>query len=143
MCNLYRMTKATAEIAHLFGARAGQGANFAAEVYPGYPGLVIAEGQARAMTWGFPLVLKGRQGQPLKPKPVTNAREELRAPALPDPGHRLGRGRRRERRDDPHVVFACRRRDIRCRRSLASDRGMGPGLFDGDGRWLRADGRCP
>jgi putative SOS response-associated peptidase YedK len=47
MCNLYRMTKATAEIAHLFGAWAGQGANFAAEVYPGYPGLVVAEGEAR------------------------------------------------------------------------------------------------
>ena len=28
------------------------------------------------MNWGFPLVLKGRQGQPLKPKPVTNARED-------------------------------------------------------------------
>ena len=37
------MTKATAEIAHLFGARAGQGVNFANEVYPGYPGLVVAE----------------------------------------------------------------------------------------------------
>jgi putative SOS response-associated peptidase YedK len=26
------------------------------------------------MTWGFPVVLKGKQGQPLKPKPVNNAR---------------------------------------------------------------------
>ena len=76
MCNLYRMTKATAEIAHLFGARAGQGANFAAEVYPGYPGLVVAEGEARAMTWGFPLSLKGKSGQALKPKPVNSARED-------------------------------------------------------------------
>ena len=76
MCNLYRMTKATAEIAHLFGARAEQGANFANEVYPGYPGLVVAEGEARVMTWGFPLVLKGKSGQPLKPKAVNNARED-------------------------------------------------------------------
>ena len=76
MCNLYRMTKATAEIAHLFVARAGQGANFAAEVYPGYPGLVVAEGEARMMTWGFPLALKGKSGQALKPKPVNNARED-------------------------------------------------------------------
>jgi putative SOS response-associated peptidase YedK len=76
MCNLYRMTKAPAEIARLFGARAGEGANFSAEVYPGYPGLVVAEGEARVMTWGFPLVLKGKSGQPLKPKPVNNARED-------------------------------------------------------------------
>lgn len=76
MCNLYRMTRATVEIAHLFGARTGQGANFAAEVYPGYPGLVVAEGEARVMTWGFPLALKGKSGQMLKPKPVNNARED-------------------------------------------------------------------
>lgn len=76
MCNLYRMTRGADEIAGLFGAAVGPGANFAAEVYPGYSGLVVAEGQARAMTWGFPLALKGRQGQPLKPKAVTNARED-------------------------------------------------------------------
>lgn len=76
MCNLYRLNKGTAEIARLFAAEPDPGANYAQEVYPGYPGLVIAEGRARAMTWGFPLVLKGRQGQLLKPKPVTNARED-------------------------------------------------------------------
>jgi len=74
MCNLYRMTKAPAEIARLFGARGGAGANFAAEVYPGYPGFVVAEGETRVMTWGFPLVLKGKNGQPLRPKPANNAR---------------------------------------------------------------------
>ncbi|MBX9645173.1 MAG: SOS response-associated peptidase [Novosphingobium sp.] len=76
MCNLYRMTKGTAEVAKLFEVEPDLTANYAHEVYPGYPGLVIAEGQARAMHWGFPLVLKGKQGQPLKPKPVTNARED-------------------------------------------------------------------
>ena len=76
MCNLYRMTKGTAEVARLFAAEPDLAANYAAEVYPGYPGLVVAEGRARAMTWGFPLVVKGRHGQPLKPKPVTNARED-------------------------------------------------------------------
>jgi putative SOS response-associated peptidase YedK len=76
MCNLYRMTKNTDEIAHLFDAIPDFGANYGEEVYPGYPGLVVADGKARAMTWGFPLVLKGKQGQPLKPKPVTNARED-------------------------------------------------------------------
>ncbi len=76
MCNLYRMTKGTQEVANLFKVEADLGANYAAEVYPSTPGLVIAEGQARAMHWGFPLVLTGKQGQKLKPKPVTNARED-------------------------------------------------------------------
>jgi putative SOS response-associated peptidase YedK len=76
MCNLYRMTKGTAEVARLFEVEADLGANYAHEVYPGYPGLVVAGGRARAMAWGFPLVLKGKQGQPLRPKPVTNARED-------------------------------------------------------------------
>jgi putative SOS response-associated peptidase YedK len=76
VCNLYRMTTPTAEIARLFSARPDMGANYAAEVYPGYPGLVVVSGQARAMTWGLPLVLTGKQGQKLKPKPVNNARED-------------------------------------------------------------------
>ncbi|MCL9983317.1 MAG: SOS response-associated peptidase [Erythrobacter sp.] len=77
MCNLYRMTKNVSEVAAWFAAVEGAGgANFAAEVYPGYTGLVVADGAVRAMTWGFPLVLKGKQGQPLKPKPVNNARTD-------------------------------------------------------------------
>ena len=76
MCNLYRMTKGTAEVARLFAVEQGAPANFAAEVFPGYPGLVVTEGRTAAMVWGFPLVLKGKQGLPLKPKPVTNARED-------------------------------------------------------------------
>jgi len=76
MCNLYRMTKGTDEVAKLFDAIPDSGANFGEEVYPGYPGLVIAQGKAQAMTWGFPLVLRGKQGQMLKPRPVNNARED-------------------------------------------------------------------
>lgn len=76
MCNLYRMTRTVDEVANLFRVSPDTGANFGAEVYPGYPGLVVAEGRARAMTWGFPLVLKGKSGQPLKPKPVNNARTD-------------------------------------------------------------------
>ena len=45
-------------------------------VYPGYPGYVVAEGRVRQMIWGFPLTLKGKNGQPLKPKPVNNARTD-------------------------------------------------------------------
>ncbi len=77
MCNLYRMTKARSEVAAWFDAvDAADGANFGDEVYPGYPGLVVADNAVRVMTWGFPLVLKAKQGQPLKPKPVNNARTD-------------------------------------------------------------------
>ena len=77
MCNLYRMTKGTAEVAALFAVQdAAAGANFATELYPGYPGLVVEGGQLRAMNWGLPVVLTGKQGQKLKPKPVTNARDD-------------------------------------------------------------------
>lgn len=76
MCNLYRMRAATAEIAQLFGATADPGMNVGSEVYPGYPGLVVAEGRVRSMVWGFPLALKGKSGKPLKPKPVNNARTD-------------------------------------------------------------------
>ena len=76
MCNLYRLASGPQEVARMFGVEADPGINVAAEVYPGYPGLVVADGRAQAMNWGFPLVLKGKQGQPLKPKPVTNARDD-------------------------------------------------------------------
>lgn len=77
MCNLYRMTKNKDEVAKWFDAiESLGGANFGEEVYPGYPGLVVAEGEVRQMTWGFPLVMKGKSGQPLKPKPVNNARTD-------------------------------------------------------------------
>jgi putative SOS response-associated peptidase YedK len=77
MCNLYRMTKGTAEVAALFAVEdAASGANFASEVYPGYPGVVAEGGRLRVMNWGFPVVLTGKQGQKLKPKPVTNARDD-------------------------------------------------------------------
>ena len=77
MCNLYRLTKPNHEVAHLFDVIQGQVGNAGmGEVYPGRPGLVVARGELRAMTWGFPLVLKGKDGRPLKPKPVNNARAD-------------------------------------------------------------------
>lgn len=76
MCNLYRMTAGVAEIARMFAAPSVKGLNVASEIYPGYPGLVVAYGQVKQMTWGFPLSLTGKQGQNLKPKAVTNARED-------------------------------------------------------------------
>lgn len=77
VCNLYRMTRAPDEVARLFGSTAGSTGNFASEVYPGYPGLIVANGELRSMVWGFPLTLKSKKtGQPLKPKPVNNARAD-------------------------------------------------------------------
>lgn len=77
MCNLYRMTKNADEVAKWFDVvESAGGANFGDEVYPGYPGLVVAGGEVKQMSWGFPLVMKGKRGQPLKPKPVNNARTD-------------------------------------------------------------------
>lgn len=81
MCNLYRLTKDMSEVGRLFGSRNPlDGANFGAEVYPGYPGVVVTPTEAgaelRRMTWGFPLALTGKQGQKLKPRPVNNARSD-------------------------------------------------------------------
>jgi putative SOS response-associated peptidase YedK len=77
MCNLYRLSTSSGEVATLFKVVDElAGANMSAEVYPGYPGAVIAEGHLRRMTWGFPLQIKGKQGQALKPKPVNNARTD-------------------------------------------------------------------
>ena len=80
MCNLYKMTKTVAEVAKLFGAVADAPGNAGETVYPGYPGIVVAPGgghlRVRQMVWGFPLTLKGKNGQPLKPKPVNNCRTD-------------------------------------------------------------------
>lgn len=57
MCNLYRMTSPREAVSSLFRTDVDHSANYAAEVYPGYSGLVIAEGRAQAMAWGFPLAL--------------------------------------------------------------------------------------
>lgn len=77
MCNLYRMTKNKDEVAKWFDVvNELGGANFGDEVYPGYPGAVVEGARLRQMSWGFPLVLKGKSGQPLKPKPVNNARTD-------------------------------------------------------------------
>ena len=75
-CNLYKMDKSAAEVARLFNAVSAEPGNAGAEVYPGYPGYVVAEGRVRQMTWGFPLSLKGKNGQALKPKPVNNTRAD-------------------------------------------------------------------
>ncbi|MWV27483.1 SOS response-associated peptidase [Aurantiacibacter rhizosphaerae] len=81
MCNLYRMSKSQDEVAHFFDAIAqdlsvSPGSNAPEMVYPGYPGMVLAEGRLAQMSWGFPLNRTGAKGQPLKPKPINNARTD-------------------------------------------------------------------
>jgi putative SOS response-associated peptidase YedK len=80
MCNLYTTKASAAEVAALFKAvvpsnmNAGIGA-----VYPGSPGMVVrqADGERNidAMTWGFPMKLKGMKPGS-KPKPINNARAD-------------------------------------------------------------------
>ena len=81
MCNLYRMAKSQDEVAQIFSDIVGDvaapaGSNSPEEIYPGYPGTVIVEGAVQQMVWGFPLQRKGAKGQPLKPKPINNARTD-------------------------------------------------------------------
>ena len=79
MCNLYTNKSTVAEMADLFKAQAPHGFNAPADVYPGYPGLVIREHDGarviEQMTWGFPVRLKGMKPTS-KPKPVNNARDD-------------------------------------------------------------------
>jgi putative SOS response-associated peptidase YedK len=77
VCNLYRLAKPLQEVSTLFRVRDGLStANLSEEVYPGYPGVVVTEQRLQRMTWGFPLQLRGKQGNLLKPKPVNNARTD-------------------------------------------------------------------
>ena len=81
MCNLYKMSRSVDEVAHFFDAIAqdmgvAPAGNAPEEIYPGYPGLVLADGTLQQMVWGFPLQRKGAKGQPLKPKPINNARTD-------------------------------------------------------------------
>ncbi|WP_137871487.1 SOS response-associated peptidase family protein [Sphingopyxis sp. 2PD] len=79
MCNLYTNKSTVAEMADLFKAQAPHGFNAPADVYPGYPGLVIRDHDGarviEQMTWGFPVRLKGMKPTS-KPKPVNNARDD-------------------------------------------------------------------
>jgi putative SOS response-associated peptidase YedK len=69
------MDRPTAEVARLFEATEQPG-NAGGEVFPGYPGYVVADGELRQMTWGFPMAMKGKNGQALKPRPVNNTRAD-------------------------------------------------------------------
>jgi len=81
MCNLYRLSSTPDEVAQFFDSIAQDlaalpSSNAPEQVYPGYPGLVMDGEALRQMNWGFPLHRKGAKGQPVKPKPVNNARTD-------------------------------------------------------------------
>jgi len=75
MCNLYSTRKSAAEVAALFRGIVPTQFNTPEETYPGYPGMVVREGDGQrilqSMVWGFPLRLKGMKPES-KPKPVNN-----------------------------------------------------------------------
>jgi Uncharacterized conserved protein len=78
MCNRYQPGERDT-IRQFFNARLFREANEGpATVHPKEPGWVVrrVEGDhvLEQMTWGFPVHLRGKSGQPLKAKPVNNAR---------------------------------------------------------------------
>jgi len=80
MCNLYTTKASAAEVAALFRGLGPSESNAGpGNVYPGGPGMVVrqthGERTVDAMTWGFPLRLKGMKPGS-KPKPVNNARAD-------------------------------------------------------------------
>lgn len=81
MCNLYRMSNSQDEVVEFFRGIVNKPAlpasgNAPEMIYPGYPGLVLTGDALVRMVWGFPLQKIGAKGQPLKPKPVNNARSD-------------------------------------------------------------------
>lgn len=81
MCNLYTNKTMVQETADLFGARLPVASNAPADVYPGYPGMVVREAEGgrilQSMAWGFPRhTVNKRTGKPNKPQPVNNLRDD-------------------------------------------------------------------
>lgn len=76
MCNLYRLAVPAIKVAGMFSVELEQQSNAGGEVYPGYPGLVLVNEKLTTMVWGFPLQLRGKNGQLLKPKPINNTRDD-------------------------------------------------------------------
>lgn len=102
---------------------------------------------------GLPPRRQGREGQPLKPKPVNNARADKldgffwrysfaeRRCLIPLTAWAEAGGA--EGRQDAELALASQWRIARRCRGLARQRRMGPVLFDGDDRGGRPGGRLP
>ena len=79
MCNRFRQVKTKENLSRIFEARPLlDRPEPREELYPRYQGAIVRkEGGERVldvMPWGIPLAMKGKNGQPLKPKPITNVR---------------------------------------------------------------------
>lgn len=78
MCNRYQPGERQRIEDHFDAVRLREYNEGPPTVHPKEPGWVVRLVDGRMildqMTWGFPVVLRGKQGQPLKPKPVNNAR---------------------------------------------------------------------
>ncbi len=61
-CNLYRLASSVTEVAHAFHVATEAESNAGERVYPGAPGLVIANGKVRSMTWGMPIAATDEDG---------------------------------------------------------------------------------
>lgn len=74
MCNLYTAKVSAAEVARHFQARIPNLFNAPEETLPGYPGMVVREGEGgrivQSMVWGFPLLTAGMKARGSKPKAV-------------------------------------------------------------------------
>jgi putative SOS response-associated peptidase YedK len=79
VCNRYERDDPAAIASHFKARALAADTNVGRSiVHPKDPGLVVrvddGERVVDQMTWGFPVMLKGKSGQPLKPRPVNNAR---------------------------------------------------------------------
>jgi putative SOS response-associated peptidase YedK len=81
MCNRFRQVKTKENLSLIFDAEplidpAPEGVR--TDIYPKYKAWIVRkEGGRRVldhMPWGIPLSMRGKQGQPLAPKPITNVR---------------------------------------------------------------------
>ncbi len=79
MCNLYTLRPSRAETAAHFGVQDPIASNAPEEIYPGYPGLVVRNGDGgrlmQSMIWGFPFRPKTMKPTS-KPKAVNNVRAD-------------------------------------------------------------------
>lgn len=78
MCNRYSDEIEYRPIREEYEVRGELEGNYASTtVHPGNPGRVVtADRWLRLMHWGFPFRPKGKDGKPLMPKPVNNARTD-------------------------------------------------------------------
>jgi putative SOS response-associated peptidase YedK len=81
MCNRFRQVKTKENLSLIFDAeplRDPAPEEVRTDIYPKYRAWIIRKQDGRRvldhLPWGIPLSMRGKQGQPLAPKPITNVR---------------------------------------------------------------------